>query len=184
MTLQRPPHQDCSWMITELHSNSSLPLVIEVNGESFFSGRWEEFSLKNASFQFRAPPSYQLNLMRRCTATFLQKGNWTVYKNALTESSHWRHREWKGSRIYVYTHTHTLIKEFSGQNNQARDKVVFWQFSAHQTCTPWFSQQQLGCQAGFIQTLLNFPSEHSVQFYKHTLQESIVANVWGKRGGH
>lgn len=107
MTLQRPPHQDCSWMITELHSNFSLPLVIEVNGESFFSGRWEEFSLKNASFQFRAPPSYQLNLMRRCTATFLQKGNWTVYKNALTESSHRRHREWKGSRIYVYTHTHT-----------------------------------------------------------------------------
>lgn len=43
-----------------------------------------------------------------------------------------------------------------------------------------FSQQQLGCQAGFIQTLLNFPSEHSLQFYKHTLQESIVANGWGE----
>lgn len=37
---------------------------------------------------------------------------------------------------FVSIHTHNLKEEFSGQNNQACDKVVFWQVSDYQPCTP------------------------------------------------
>lgn len=37
---------------------------------------------------------------------------------------------------FIPIHTHNLKEEFSGQNYQARDKVVFLQVSDHQPCTP------------------------------------------------
>lgn len=36
---------------------------------------------------------------------------------------------------FISIHTHNIKEEFSGQNNQAHDKVTFWHVSDHQPCT-------------------------------------------------
>lgn len=128
MTLQRASsHHHHSWTITELNSNLFLHPGAEVNREVFFYNCI--ISLQSTSTVSAEPHEW-------AHSYFLQRGNWTADKKSKMRGAAERRGGWKAVGI-MSIHTHNLEEEFSGQDYQANDKVVFWQISNHQPSAPW-----------------------------------------------
>lgn len=99
--------------------------------------RWiGRYFFTTASFLVRRPPPYQLKLMSGHTASSCREGTEQQTKKSKMRAEAEGRGGWKAVE-FMYIHTQSLKEEFSGQDYQANDKVVFWQVSHHQPSTSW-----------------------------------------------